>query len=141
LATLFFYFQTVKGAKVFNAAVAAVSHGTTGEKEGEEKLKVHTHSYCCLDYAQVGHSFYDNYSKTFWSIFFQNQSLFHISLQTPMHHLFTIFLSFYLSIGVNGLIVETCDSTVHICLQTSCTILLYHSIVEICIYVISFYWC
>lgn len=50
-----FDLQTVKGAKVFNAAVAAVSHGTTGEKEGEEKLKVHTHSYCCLDYAQVGH--------------------------------------------------------------------------------------
>lgn len=48
-------------------------------------------------------------------------------------------LSFYLSIGVNGLIVDTCDSTVHICLQTPRTILLYHSIVEICIYVIFFY--
>lgn len=50
-------------------------------------------------------------------------------------------LSFYLSIGVNELIVDTCDSTVHICLQTPRTILLYHSIVEICIYVIFFYWC
>lgn len=48
-----FHLQTVKGAKVYNAAVAAVSDGTTGEKEGEEKLKLHTHSYCCLDYAQV----------------------------------------------------------------------------------------
>jgi len=38
---------------VYNAAVAAVSDGTPLEKEGEEKLKVHTHSYCCLDYAQV----------------------------------------------------------------------------------------
>lgn len=49
----FFHLQTVKGAKVFNAAVAAVSDGVPVEKEGEEKLKVHTHSYCCLDYAQV----------------------------------------------------------------------------------------
>jgi hypothetical protein len=43
----------VKGAKVYNAAIAAVSDGAPAEKEGEEKLKVHTHSYCCLDYAQV----------------------------------------------------------------------------------------
>lgn len=50
-------------------------------------------------------------------------------------------LSFYLYISVNGLIVETYDSTVHICLQTPCTILLYRSIVEMCTYVISFYWC
>lgn len=45
--------ETVKGAKVYNAAIAAVSDGAPVEKEGEEKLKVHTHSYCCLDYAQV----------------------------------------------------------------------------------------
>ncbi|KAL3680532.1 hypothetical protein R1sor_023488 [Riccia sorocarpa] len=44
--------ETVKGAKVYNAAVAAVSEQPT-EREGEEKPKVHTHSYCCLDYAQV----------------------------------------------------------------------------------------
>jgi transcription initiation factor TFIIE subunit alpha len=41
--------QTAKGAKIYSAAVAS----TTG-KEGEEKVKLHTHSYCCLDYAQVG---------------------------------------------------------------------------------------
>lgn len=60
LVCLIFHFQTVKGAKVYNAAIAAVSDGSTGEKEGEEKLKVHTHSYCCLDYAQV----------FFWSCFY-----------------------------------------------------------------------
>ncbi|BBN15758.1 transcription initiation factor TFIIE subunit alpha [Marchantia polymorpha subsp. ruderalis] len=44
--------ETVKGAKVYNAAIAAVSEQPS-EREGEEKPKVHTHSYCCLDYAQV----------------------------------------------------------------------------------------
>lgn len=44
--------QTVKGAKVYNAAIAAVSDGIP-EPQQEEKLKVHTHSYCCLEYAQV----------------------------------------------------------------------------------------
>ncbi|KAL5722275.1 hypothetical protein ACHQM5_005814 [Ranunculus cassubicifolius] len=42
--------ETAKGAKIYSAAVAA----TDGHvKEGEEKVKLHTHSYCCLDYAQV----------------------------------------------------------------------------------------
>ena len=42
----------MKGAKIYNAAIAAVD-GNSAEKEGDEKLKVHTNSYCCLDYAQV----------------------------------------------------------------------------------------
>ncbi|KAL5727606.1 hypothetical protein ACHQM5_000785 [Ranunculus cassubicifolius] len=42
--------ETAKGAKIYSAAVAA----TDGHvKEGEEKVMMHTHSYCCLDYAQV----------------------------------------------------------------------------------------
>lgn len=44
--------ESAKGAKVYNAAVAAAIDGHTG-KEGEEKVKMHTHSYCCLDYAQI----------------------------------------------------------------------------------------
>lgn len=44
--------QTAKGAKIFSAAVAATADGQH-TKEGEEKIKLHTHSYCCLDYAQV----------------------------------------------------------------------------------------
>lgn len=43
--------ETAKGAKVYSAAVAATGDGHV--KEGEEKVKMHTHSYCCLDYAQV----------------------------------------------------------------------------------------
>ncbi|PIA63502.1 hypothetical protein AQUCO_00201090v1 [Aquilegia coerulea] len=43
--------ETAKGAKIFSAAVAATGDGLV--KEGEEKLKLHTHSYCCLDYAQI----------------------------------------------------------------------------------------
>lgn len=43
--------QTAKGAKIFSAAVAATGDGMV--KEGEEKIKLHTHSYCCLDYSQV----------------------------------------------------------------------------------------
>ncbi|KAJ7956577.1 transcription initiation factor IIE subunit alpha-like [Quillaja saponaria] len=43
--------ETAKGAKVYSAAVAATADGRT--KEGEEKVKLHTHSYCCLDYAQI----------------------------------------------------------------------------------------
>jgi hypothetical protein len=50
---LFIVLQTVKGAKLYNAAIAAVSEDHPGGREGEEKLKVHTHSYCCIDYAQV----------------------------------------------------------------------------------------
>jgi hypothetical protein len=45
--------QTAKGAKIFSAAVAATVDGQPTTKEGEEKIKLHTHSYCCLDYAQV----------------------------------------------------------------------------------------
>lgn len=45
--------QTAKGAKIFSAAVAATIDSQQTTKEGEEKIKLHTHSYCCLDYAQV----------------------------------------------------------------------------------------
>lgn len=44
--------ETAKGAKMHNAAVAATIDGLPA-KEGEEKVKMHTHSYCCLDYAQI----------------------------------------------------------------------------------------
>ncbi|XWS47435.1 hypothetical protein CRYUN_Cryun14cG0151800 [Craigia yunnanensis] len=45
--------ETAKGAKVYSAAVAATVDSQHGGKEGEEKIKLHTHSYCCLDYAQI----------------------------------------------------------------------------------------
>ncbi|XP_062200307.1 transcription factor efuD-like [Phragmites australis] len=45
--------ESAKGAKVYNAAAAAASDGQPVLKEGEEKVKMHTHSYCCLDYAQI----------------------------------------------------------------------------------------
>lgn len=45
--------ETAKGAKVYSAAVAATADGQPLTKEGEEKMKLHTHSYCCLDYAQI----------------------------------------------------------------------------------------
>ncbi|KOM33106.1 hypothetical protein LR48_Vigan01g266200 [Vigna angularis] len=44
--------ETAKGAKIYSAAVAATADGHLA-KEGEEKVKLHTHSYCCLDYAQI----------------------------------------------------------------------------------------
>lgn len=44
--------ETAKGAKIYSAAVAATADGHP-LKEGEEKVKMHTHSYCCLDYAQI----------------------------------------------------------------------------------------
>ncbi|RHN42063.1 putative transcription initiation factor IIE subunit alpha, TFIIEalpha/SarR/Rpc3 HTH [Medicago truncatula] len=44
--------ETAKGAKIYSAAVAATADATKG-KMGEEKVKLHTHSYCCLDYAQI----------------------------------------------------------------------------------------
>lgn len=44
--------ETAKGAKIFSAAVAATADGPH-IREGEEKMKLHTHSYCCLDYAQI----------------------------------------------------------------------------------------
>ncbi|KAG6642912.1 hypothetical protein I3843_09G169000 [Carya illinoinensis] len=45
--------ETAKGAKIFSAAVAATVDSQQTAKEGEEKIKLHTHSYCCLDYAQI----------------------------------------------------------------------------------------
>ncbi|KAK3157471.1 hypothetical protein QOZ80_2AG0122830 [Eleusine coracana subsp. coracana] len=45
--------ESAKGAKVYNAAAAAASDGQPVTKEGEEKVKMHTHSYCSLDYAQI----------------------------------------------------------------------------------------
>ena len=47
------FLQTAKGAKIFSAAVAASADRQQLAKEGEEKTKLHTHSYCCLDYSQV----------------------------------------------------------------------------------------
>lgn len=44
--------ETAKGAKAYSAAVAATADNLTG-RDGEEKIKLHTHSYCCLDYAQI----------------------------------------------------------------------------------------
>ncbi|KAK4349995.1 hypothetical protein RND71_029308 [Anisodus tanguticus] len=46
------YLAGAKGAKVYNASVAATVDGLHG-KEGDDKIKMHTHSYCCLDYAQI----------------------------------------------------------------------------------------
>ncbi|PSS26840.1 General transcription factor IIE subunit 1 like [Actinidia chinensis var. chinensis] len=45
--------ETAKGAKIFSAAIAATADGQPSGREGEEKIKLHTHSYCCLDYAQI----------------------------------------------------------------------------------------
>ncbi|KAL9314347.1 hypothetical protein ACSQ67_019799 [Phaseolus vulgaris] len=45
--------ETAKGAKLYSAATAATVDVQLTGKEGEEKVKLHTHSYCCLDYAQV----------------------------------------------------------------------------------------
>uniref|UniRef100_A0A5B6Z2M8 HTH TFE/IIEalpha-type domain-containing protein n=1 Tax=Davidia involucrata TaxID=16924 RepID=A0A5B6Z2M8_DAVIN len=45
--------ETAKGAKIYSAAVAATVDGLQTGREGDEKIKLHTHSYCCLDYAQI----------------------------------------------------------------------------------------
>ncbi|KAL5230709.1 hypothetical protein ABZP36_029485 [Zizania latifolia] len=45
--------ESAKGAKIYSAAAAAAGDGQSVTKEGEEKVKIHTHSYCCLDYAQI----------------------------------------------------------------------------------------
>ncbi|CAL9154527.1 unnamed protein product, partial [Musa hybrid cultivar] len=45
--------ESAKGAKIFSTAVAATGDGQQVVKDGEEKMKMHTHSYCCLDYAQI----------------------------------------------------------------------------------------
>lgn len=45
--------ETSKVAKIHNAAVAATTDGQSNGREGESKEKLHTHSYCCLDYAQI----------------------------------------------------------------------------------------
>lgn len=50
--------QSAKGAKIFSTAVAATGDGQQVVKDGEEKTKMHTHSYCCLDYAQVACNIY-----------------------------------------------------------------------------------
>lgn len=44
--------QTSKSAKMFNAAVAATVDGQKNGRD-DEKQKLQTHSYCCLDYSQV----------------------------------------------------------------------------------------
>ncbi|RYQ92578.1 hypothetical protein Ahy_B09g098805 isoform B [Arachis hypogaea] len=53
IITRFHRKETAKGAKIFSAAVAATVDAQHPTKEGEEKVKLHTHSYCCLDYAQI----------------------------------------------------------------------------------------
>ncbi|XP_074280017.1 uncharacterized protein LOC141605224 [Silene latifolia] len=45
--------ETAKGVKMHAAAVAATADTHSFTREGEEKIKLHTHSYCCLDYAQI----------------------------------------------------------------------------------------
>ncbi|KAL1560753.1 transcription initiation factor IIE subunit alpha-like isoform X1 [Salvia divinorum] len=45
--------ETAKGAKVYNAAVAATGDSQQTGREGDDKQKMHVHSYCCLDYAQI----------------------------------------------------------------------------------------
>ncbi|CAK7349787.1 unnamed protein product, partial [Dovyalis caffra] len=43
---------TAKAAKMHNAAVANTTDGHRN-KGADDKIKMHTHSYCCLDYAQL----------------------------------------------------------------------------------------
>ncbi|XP_010525323.1 PREDICTED: general transcription factor IIE subunit 1-like [Tarenaya hassleriana] len=43
--------ETAKGVKMYNTAVAATTDGHS--RGAEDKVKLHTHSYCCLDYAQI----------------------------------------------------------------------------------------
>ncbi|XP_022679046.1 general transcription factor IIE subunit 1 isoform X2 [Setaria italica] len=45
--------ESTKGAKGCNAAASAASDDQPVTKERQEKVKIHTHSYCCLDYAQL----------------------------------------------------------------------------------------
>lgn len=45
--------ETAKGVKLHNAAVSATANNHHHGREGEDKIKLHTHSYCCLDYAQI----------------------------------------------------------------------------------------
>ncbi|KAL8497389.1 hypothetical protein ACS0TY_020907 [Phlomoides rotata] len=45
--------ETAKGAKAYNAAVTVTVDGHQTGREGDDKQKMHTHSYCCLDYAQI----------------------------------------------------------------------------------------
>ncbi|KAL2462972.1 Transcription factor TFIIE [Forsythia ovata] len=44
--------ETAKGEKIYSAAKAANVYVKRAGREGVEKIKKHTHSYCCLDYAQ-----------------------------------------------------------------------------------------
>jgi hypothetical protein len=52
---IYYLLQSVKGAKAPKVAAAAAGDGQPVTKQGEEKSKMHTHSYCCLDYAQVSY--------------------------------------------------------------------------------------
>ncbi|KAL8541789.1 hypothetical protein ACS0TY_002879 [Phlomoides rotata] len=45
--------ETSKGAKMHNAAVATRGDAQKFGREGDEKTKMHTQSYCCLDYSQI----------------------------------------------------------------------------------------
>lgn len=60
------FLQSAKGAKIYSAAAAAAIDGQL-VKEGDEKIKLHTHSYCCLDYAQVGFLYIYLNSQYFFS--------------------------------------------------------------------------
>lgn len=53
LIGIVYLLQSSKGAKIYNAAVAATVDGQKNGREGDEKLKMHTQSYCCLDYSQI----------------------------------------------------------------------------------------
>ncbi|XP_057999118.1 uncharacterized protein LOC110646863 [Hevea brasiliensis] len=56
--------QTAKGAKIYSAAIAATAEAPRNSKEGEEKIKLHTHSYsgfciCERGLNQFGFQIYD----------------------------------------------------------------------------------
>ncbi|XP_057505584.1 uncharacterized protein LOC130788895 [Actinidia eriantha] len=44
--------ESTEGAKLYSAAVAAAA-GHQTRRDGDDKIKLHTQSYCCLDYAQI----------------------------------------------------------------------------------------
>lgn len=70
--------QTAKGAKIYSAAVAATADGQAFAKEGEEKIKLHTHSYCCLDYAQVTLTLITKFDKQMSNILLGQRILFNL---------------------------------------------------------------
>lgn len=67
LIDIIYLLQSSKGAKIYNAAVAATVDGQKTGREGDEKLKMHTQSYCCLDYSQVLNSLNLHKQKNIWS--------------------------------------------------------------------------